>query len=221
MGKTLRLKRSRSIRPLQVREYISQNGFTKITVVRGRGRDKRGHIYHATRQYFYNIEVDIFCEEKRGNFSPDDTKAVRELLELQKVMDDAFAYTYDELKDLRVEMSRYEYAFEAIREALESGEPLSVDFALAHILEPVKELQKRSAIEAQEKYKSEKARGAAIARHSSPDGSHAKKDKLQAIWASGKYTSRDACAEQECGYLGVSFSTARRYLRGTPEPSRC
>ena len=219
MEKTLRLKRSPSKKSLQVREYVSLDGRTKITAVRGRGRDRREDICHAMQMYFYDLEIADFCDEKRSWFSPDDKKAVRELLEDKKVMEDAFTDTFYELRSLRAEIARYESAFQAIREAVESDQPLSIDYTLVHILEPVKELQKRSAIEGQEKYRQEKARGAALARHSSPDGSHAKRDRLQEIWASGKYTSRDICAEQECGNLGVSFSTARRYLYGTPEPS--
>lgn len=47
-----------------------------------------------------------------------------------------------------------------------------------------------------------------------------KKEELAKIWASGKYTSRDICAEQECAALGISFSTARKALRNTPDPQR-
>lgn len=42
---------------------------------------------------------------------------------------------------------------------------------------------------------------------------------IREIWASGKYTSRDVCAEQECAVLGMSFSSARKALRNTPEPT--
>lgn len=221
MEKKIRLKRGRAKRPFQIREYISQNGFTKITVVRGKSRGRHWIIYNATRQYLYDIEINDFFNEKRSLFSPDNEKAVRELLEDKKVMEDAFTYIAIELRDLRVELSRYEYAFESIRDALESGEPLSIDYTLSHILEPVKKLQKRAAEEAQEKYKTERARNAAMARHSAPGGSRSKRDRLIDIWASGKYTSRDLCAEEECGHLGVSYTTARKYLYGTPEPVRC
>ena len=63
---------------------------------------------------------------------------------------------------------------------------------------------------------------AANARHAKPGGSREKQQKIRELWASGKYSSRDVCAEQECAALGMSFSTARRALRGTPDPpSRC
>lgn len=44
------------------------------------------------------------------------------------------------------------------------------------------------------------------------------KVEIQKIWASGKYKSRDLCAEQECAALKLSFSTARKALRNTPDP---
>ena len=50
-------------------------------------------------------------------------------------------------------------------------------------------------------------------------GNDIKRAKIRAVWATGKYTSRDICAEQECADLDMSFSTARKALRGTPEPA--
>ena len=58
--------------------------------------------------------------------------------------------------------------------------------------------------------------------HSKRDGSREKRRLIQEAWASGKYSSRDICADEECGALKMSFSTARKALRNTPEPpSRC
>jgi hypothetical protein len=62
------------------------------------------------------------------------------------------------------------------------------------------------------------ARKAADALHSQPGGSRDKRVAIRAIWATGKYSSRDICAEQECAALSMSFATARKALRGTPEP---
>jgi len=59
----------------------------------------------------------------------------------------------------------------------------------------------------------------ADALHNKPGGSRDKKAAIQNAWASGKYTSRDICAEQECATLGMSFSAARKALRGTPAPA--
>ncbi len=66
-----------------------------------------------------------------------------------------------------------------------------------------------------------KARGkaAADARHSKEGGSRDMQASIREIWATGKYTSRDLCAEEECGALGVSFSAARRALRNTDDPA--
>lgn len=55
--------------------------------------------------------------------------------------------------------------------------------------------------------------------HSKPGGSRDKRRMIQEIWKTGKYSSRDICAEQECAALEMSFSTARKALRGTPEPA--
>lgn len=65
---------------------------------------------------------------------------------------------------------------------------------------------------------SRNARKAANARHDQPGGSREKQRAIQEIWESGKYTSKDRCAEEECGSLGISFATARKALRNIPEP---
>ncbi len=65
---------------------------------------------------------------------------------------------------------------------------------------------------------SDLGRNAAMARHSQPGGSHDKRDMIRKIWAEGRYSTRDMCAEKEHGKLHVSFSTARAHLKGTPDP---
>lgn len=62
------------------------------------------------------------------------------------------------------------------------------------------------------------ARKAADALHDQPGGSREKRETIRTAWLSGKYRSRDICAEQECAALDMSFSTARKALIGTPEP---
>lgn len=64
------------------------------------------------------------------------------------------------------------------------------------------------------------AKAAADARHSRPGGSREKQRQIRELWASGKYSSRDLCAEEEYAALGMSFSAARRALRGTSDPYR-
>ncbi|WP_322063688.1 hypothetical protein [Burkholderia cenocepacia] len=60
------------------------------------------------------------------------------------------------------------------------------------------------------------ARRGAEAKHR---GNVAKKEQLLAQWASGKYTNKETCADEECGALGVARATARSWLRGVPDPS--
>jgi hypothetical protein len=62
------------------------------------------------------------------------------------------------------------------------------------------------------------ARAAANAKHDLPGGSRDKQKNIREIWATGKYSSRELCAEQECAALGMSFSAARKALRNTPDP---
>ena len=69
-------------------------------------------------------------------------------------------------------------------------------------------------------WRSQIAREAANARHDRPGGTRDRQQQIRAIWATGKYTSRDRCAEEECAALEMSFSTARKALRNTPEPKR-
>ena len=70
-------------------------------------------------------------------------------------------------------------------------------------------------------WRKQTAQRAANARHDQPGGSREKQRQMRGIWASGKYSSRDVCAEQECAALGMSFSAARKALINTPKPSRC
>lgn len=62
------------------------------------------------------------------------------------------------------------------------------------------------------------AKEAAHSRHNRPGGSRDKKKQIRRIWATGKYTSRDRCAEEECAALGMSYSAARKALINTPDP---
>lgn len=71
-----------------------------------------------------------------------------------------------------------------------------------------------------EKYqRKKKAIKAADALHDLPGGSREKQENIRKIWASGKYTSRSICAEQECAALGMSYDSARKALRNMPAPT--
>jgi hypothetical protein len=64
---------------------------------------------------------------------------------------------------------------------------------------------------------SSRGKFAADALHSKPGGSHEKKAAILALWATGKYQSRDVCAEEECAAIGLSYSKTRKHLIGTPD----
>ena len=66
---------------------------------------------------------------------------------------------------------------------------------------------------------SQAAKENADKRHNRPGGSREKQAEIRAAWASGRYDNRDLCAEQECAAIGMSFSSARRALRNTPDPA--
>lgn len=68
-------------------------------------------------------------------------------------------------------------------------------------------------------WRQQQAKTAANARHDQPGGSRDKQKQIRAIWATGKYSSRERCAEEECAGLNMSFSAARRALRNTPNPT--
>ncbi len=73
------------------------------------------------------------------------------------------------------------------------------------------------ATESETRRKSELGRNAAKARG---EKTKVKKEEIRAAWATGKYSSRDVCAEEECQAMGMSYSTARKALRNTPDPKR-
>jgi hypothetical protein len=66
---------------------------------------------------------------------------------------------------------------------------------------------------------SHRGRKAADALHSKVGGSREKQAAIRSLWATGKFSSRDDCADQEYQALGMSYSAARRALRNTPDPA--
>ncbi len=52
-------------------------------------------------------------------------------------------------------------------------------------------------------------------------GAEDRKNKIREIWATGKYSIRDICAEEEYNGLGFpSFGEARKALKNTPDPKK-
>lgn len=94
------------------------------------------------------------------------------------------------------------------------------DAKLANALKQEKEnrkimlsLARKRDAERDKKEKSEKGKKAAEAKHNRVGGSREKRNKILAAWASGKYSSKDICTEQESASLDMSFATARKALR--------
>ena len=59
----------------------------------------------------------------------------------------------------------------------------------------------------------------AEALHNKPGGSREKRDMIRAIWKTGKYDTKELCAEQEYAALNMSFSSARKALRRIEKPA--
>ena len=84
------------------------------------------------------------------------------------------------------------------------------DYTFDGIMEPLVKIVKKDT-------KSESGKNGAKYRHAESYELH---NRIKVIWASGKYSSRDVCAEQEYSGLGFgSFKAARNALTNTPDPS--
>ena len=77
----------------------------------------------------------------------------------------------------------------------------------------------KMGFEQQAHFASLRGRRSVEVRHNKPNGARDKQKQIRDAWASGEFKSRDICAEQECGAIGMSFSAARRALRNTPTPT--
>lgn len=68
--------------------------------------------------------------------------------------------------------------------------------------------------------KSVQARDAVNHRHAkTKEARDQRKQTIREIWATGKYSNRDICAEEEYSALGfTSFKSARNALKGTQDP---
>lgn len=89
---------------------------------------------------------------------------------------------------------------------------------LLHALTGAKKQGENETQEAVREAKAAIGKAAADARHSLPGGARDKVKAIRAIWASGKYSSRDRCADEEHAALDWSRNRARNALIGTPEP---
>ena len=90
--------------------------------------------------------------------------------------------------------------------------------AVLELMKAVGEAAKMG-FEQQTHFASLRGRRSVEIRHNKPNGTRDKQKQIRDAWASGKFKTRDICAEQECEDIGMSFSTARRALRNTPNPT--
>jgi hypothetical protein len=66
--------------------------------------------------------------------------------------------------------------------------------------------------------RSQIARTASNVHHDKPGGSREKRALIRAQWATGKFTTRVDCADQESGAIKMSYGTAIKALQNEPEP---
>ena len=165
---------------------------------------------------FEDIDIDAKTEEQKATLRACD-HSYDELLDNAAFfmvwsghMEDAYNYVND-----MCEM--YEEQIDSLTTALETFEVQNKKNILK-ISELSDERRKQYLFAGRSLDRKLRAKHAANTRHSKPGGSREIKEKIRAIWATGKYSSRDICAEQECAALGISFSTARKALINTPTP---
>ncbi|HJR14260.1 MAG TPA: hypothetical protein VJ833_10220 [Rhodanobacteraceae bacterium] len=77
-----------------------------------------------------------------------------------------------------------------------------------------------AVIRAQQVIAGDKGKANVNKRHAAPGGSRDLADEVRKAWASGKYKSREKCADDVYEHIGVSRKAARNALIGTPKPIR-
>jgi hypothetical protein len=169
-------------------------------------------------QAFKNLLADFTQEDLARQcvdhlFALDD--ALEVIDELGEMNDELMAH----LTAARKQMSAAHKEFASIPPLLEKTERDRLKaIKAARILADLVERQ-HASLQKSIALTSSQARNAANALHDKPGGSRDKAAAIKAAWVSGRYSSRDICAEQECAALGLSFSTARKALRGTADPA--
>lgn len=98
------------------------------------------------------------------------------------------------------DLEMYEYKSKAVSELFLSAVSIGLDIAGTPMAQ----------------FFSENGKKGADVRHAA---SRERAEKIREIWATGKYSTKDICAEEE--YAGLGFNTfraARDALKGTPDP---
>lgn len=121
-------------------------------------------------------------------------------------------------KQLMVLATAYRVA-RKMEEHLLSGEPVEAVCVGTLMCESLIKRAVGNILGIQLARKTANATFAANSRHSRPGASMDKRSSIRAAWASGKFSSRTRCAEEECAGLGMSYDAARKALRNTPDPA--
>jgi hypothetical protein len=129
--------------------------------------------------------------------------------QLRMMLDDKLETKFNSIKSLGEEIKKTPDITQA--QASEVNEYMSLK-------ESLEKMRQLGQVEAS--YKSHhRAKQAVEAKHNKSGGSRELQTKIRAIWATGKFKSKDLCAEQECAALGMSYAAARRALRNQPNPT--
>ena len=157
----------------------------------------------------------------------DEARVLRELLQVVHLNTRDSTANLDfvaTLEPIAAELKRVADEVSKLQEAMRSeslagwrayvaSNPLSAEAVALLLVERNRTLMAAARVSA-----SAKGRAAADALHNSAGGTRDKKAAMQSAWATGKYSSRDRCAEEECAALEMSLSSARKALRNTPKP---
>jgi hypothetical protein len=184
-----------------------------------------------TKEAFASVEeILLSVETKKSFLSLDEHKRlIRERkLSYDDLLDFAACYTADyelhefeneNLKKLLDAQERLLSAQQEIDKMRATNHEAILKLSELHELVTTTERYLTGQIQGRATQKKMHGVKAANARHSKPGGSRDKWQQMRALWASGKYSTRDICAEQESAALDMSFSSARKALRGTPDPT--
>jgi hypothetical protein len=113
-------------------------------------------------------------------------------------------------KDLPPEILRIASVLDfELRDHLKKGAPAGLTLQAA--IAVVREMQVIS---------SDKGKVSVAKRHDAPGGSHDMANEMRKAWASGKYKSREKCADEMHQKLGIERKAARNALIRTPNPAR-
>lgn len=116
---------------------------------------------------------------------------------------------------LLVFLTLYESSVET---ALLTGLGSSTNYILKHEEKNLSIAKDLIAEKLKKAVRSSKAKKAINIRHDKKGGSRDKRNQIREIWATGKYTTKTRCAEEEYDALGMSFSTAIKALQNAPKP---